>query len=58
MGLTEKTVITITGSSWSGDIDIIWFDISKAKQELRWTPKIRVEDHLRMLIIERGLLNG
>jgi UDP-glucose 4-epimerase len=58
MGLTEKTVITITGSSWSGDIDIIWFDISKAKQELKWTPKIRVEDHLRMLIIERGLLNG
>lgn len=56
LNLTEKTQVTTTGQSWQGDIDTIWFDISKAKTELGWTPKIRLEDHLRTLIAERKLL--
>lgn len=55
--LTDKTVVTTTGVSWQGDINTIWFDITKAKKELNWTPKIRLEDHLRTLIAERKLLN-
>ncbi|MCJ7559673.1 GDP-mannose 4,6-dehydratase [Candidatus Bathyarchaeota archaeon] len=55
--LTDKTVITTTGVSWKGDIETIWFDISKAKKELKWLPKIRLEDHLRTLIAERKMLN-
>jgi UDP-glucose 4-epimerase len=54
--LTDKTVVTTTGQSWQGDIDTIWFDASKAKKELNWTPKIRLEDHLRTLIAERKML--
>jgi UDP-glucose 4-epimerase len=56
LNLTEKIQVTTTGQSWQGDIDTIWFDISKAKTELGWTPKIRLEDHLRTLIAERKLL--
>lgn len=56
LNLTEKTQVTTTGQSWQGDIDTIWFDISKAKTELGWTPKIRLEDHLRTLIAERKML--
>ena len=55
--LSNKTVVTTTGVSWQGDIHTIWFDITKAKKELRWTPKIRLEDHLRTLIAERKILN-
>ncbi len=54
--LTNKTVVTTTNVSWQGDIDTIWFDASKAKKELKWTPKIRLEDHLRTLIAERQML--
>ncbi len=54
--LTNKTVVTTTNVSWQGDIDTIWFDASKAKKELKWTPKIRLEDHLRKLIAERQML--
>jgi UDP-glucose 4-epimerase len=56
LNLTEKTQVTTTGQSWQGDIDTIWFDISKAKTELGWIPKIRLEDHLRTLIAERKML--
>ena len=55
--LTKKTVISTTEHSWQGDINTIWFDIAKAKKELKWTPKIRLEDHLRTLIAERKLLD-
>jgi UDP-glucose 4-epimerase len=54
--LTGKTAVTTTNVSWQGDIDTIWFDITKAKKELNWTPKIRLEDHLRTLIAERKML--
>ncbi len=56
LNLTQKTKVTTTGQSWQGDIDTIWFDISKVKAELGWTPKIRIEDHLRTLIAERKMV--
>jgi UDP-glucose 4-epimerase len=55
LNLSGKTFVTTTGQSWQGDIDTIWFDITKAKTELGWTPKIRLEDHLRTLIAERNM---
>jgi UDP-glucose 4-epimerase len=57
LNLTNKTVITTTGQPWQGDINTIWFNIAKAKKELQWTPKIRLEDHLRTLIAERKMLD-
>jgi UDP-glucose 4-epimerase len=56
LNLTNKTFISTTSSSWQGDINTIWFDITKAKSELGWTPKIRLEDHLRTLIAERKMI--
>jgi UDP-glucose 4-epimerase len=55
--LSGKTVVTTTNVSWQGDINTIWFDIAKAKRELNWTPKVRLENHLRTLIAERKMLN-
>lgn len=55
--LTGKTTITTTNVSWHGDIDVIWFDISKAKRDLAWIPKIQLEDHMKTLMAERKLLN-
>jgi hypothetical protein len=52
LNLSGKTVVSTTGISWKGDISTIWFDISKAKRELRWTPKITLEEHLKKLIGE------
>ena len=56
LNLTNKTYITTTGQSWQGDINTIWFDNTKAKTELGWTPKIHLEDHLRTLIAERKMI--
>ncbi len=56
LNLTNKTYVTTTGQSWQGDITTIWFDNSKAKAELGWNPKIRIEDHLRTLIAERKMI--
>jgi UDP-glucose 4-epimerase len=53
MNLSEKTTITTTDVSWKGDVNTILFDVNKAKKELKWTPKIRLEDNLRELILER-----
>ena len=58
LNLSGKTFVTTTGVSWQGDIDTIWFDISKAKKELNWTPKITLEDHLTKLIAERKNLHA
>jgi UDP-glucose 4-epimerase len=58
LNLSGKTYVTTTGISWQGDIDTIWFDISKAKKELNWKPKITLEDHLRKLIAERKNLHA
>jgi UDP-glucose 4-epimerase len=56
LGLTDRTKVTTTGQSWQGDINIIWFDISKAKAELGWNPKICLEEHLHTLIAERKMI--
>ena len=58
LGLWGKTVITTTGVSWQGDINTIWFDINKAKKELKWSPKITLEEHLKKLIAERKMLHA
>jgi UDP-glucose 4-epimerase len=56
LDLNSKTFVTTTGQSWQGDIDTIWFNITKAKTELGWNPKVRLEDHLRTLIVERKMM--
>jgi UDP-glucose 4-epimerase len=50
LDLSDKTVMTTTNVSWKGDVNTIWFDISKAKKELKWHPRISLEDNLRELI--------
>lgn len=55
LNLTNKTTITTTNVSWHGDVDTIWFDISKAKKELNWIPKISLEDSLKEIIRERRI---
>jgi UDP-glucose 4-epimerase len=55
LNLQNKTVITTTGVSWQGDIDTIWFDISKAKKALNWNPKVTLEDSIREVIADRKL---
>lgn len=57
LNLSDKTVITTTNVSWKGDIDTIWFDISKAKKELKWYPRVSLEDNLREMIIERKMID-
>jgi UDP-glucose 4-epimerase len=57
LNLSGKTVVTTTGVSWQGDINTIWFDISKTKKELNWTPKITLEEHLKQLVAERKNLH-
>jgi UDP-glucose 4-epimerase len=57
LNLSGKTVIRTTGVSWQGDIGTIWFDITKTKKELKWTPKITLEEHLKKLIAERKTLH-
>jgi len=56
LGLSEKTIIKPTNIPWQGDIKIIWFDITKVKKVLNWTPKINLEDTLKELILERRIL--
>jgi nucleoside-diphosphate-sugar epimerase len=56
LNLSGKTAVTTTNVSWQGDIDTIWFDISKAQKELQWQPRVRLEDNLREIIRERKML--
>ncbi len=56
LGLSDKTVITTTNVPWQGDINTIWFDISKVQKDLKWHPKISLEDNLKELISERKML--
>jgi UDP-glucose 4-epimerase len=51
LNLSHKTVITTTNVSWKGDINTIWFDVTKAKKELKWHPRISLEDSLREIVL-------
>ena len=53
LNLQDKTVVTTTGQSWQGDVTKIWFDITKAKKELNWNPKVSLEDNIKDIIAER-----
>ena len=55
LNLQNKTLITTTGVSWQGDINTIWFDISKTKKELNWNPKVSLEDSIKEVIADRKL---
>ena len=52
----DETVITPTNKSWEGDVEIIWLDISKTRERLKWTPKTSLEDGLKNLISVERLL--
>jgi UDP-glucose 4-epimerase len=55
LNMQNKTSITTTGVSWQGDINTIWFDISKAKKELSWNPKVSLEESIKEVIADRKL---
>ena len=55
LNLQNRTVVTTTGVSWQGDVTKIWFDITKAKKELRWTPKVTLEDTIKEVIADRKI---
>jgi UDP-glucose 4-epimerase len=55
LNLQDKTVVTTTNVSWQGDINTIWFDISKAKKELKWNPKVSLEESIKEVIADRKL---
>jgi len=55
LNLQDKTVVTTTGVSWQGDINVIWFNNSKAKKELNWNPKVSLEDSIKEVIAARKL---
>jgi UDP-glucose 4-epimerase len=53
--LKNRTRITTTGTSWQGDVTKIWFDITKAKKELGWTPKVTLEESIKEVIADRKI---
>jgi UDP-glucose 4-epimerase len=55
LNLQDKTVVTTTNVSWHGDVTKIWFNIAKAKKELKWNPKVSLEDNIKDIIAERKL---
>ena len=55
LGLENKTAVTTTGVSWQGDIHTIWFDVTKAKKELGWNPKVTLEDSIKEVIADRKI---
>ncbi len=55
LDLQNKTVVTTTGVSWQGDVTKIWFDISKAKKELKWTPKVTLEESIKEVVADRKI---
>jgi len=48
LGLNDVDV-TFTGKSWKGDINTLVADISKAKDELGFKPKVSIEDGINLL---------
>ena len=55
LNLQDQTFVTTTGVSWQGDINTIWFDITKAKKELSWNPRVNLEDSIKEVIADRKL---
>jgi UDP-glucose 4-epimerase len=55
LNLQNKTVVTTTNHSWQGDVTKIWFDNSKARRELYWTPKVTLEDSIKEVIADRKI---
>ena len=55
LNLQDKTFVTTTGVSWQGDVTTIWFDNTKAKRELKWNPKVSLEDSIKEVIADRKL---
>jgi UDP-glucose 4-epimerase len=55
LNMQNKAFITTTGVSWQGDINTIWFDISKIKKELNWNPKVSLEESIKEVIADRKL---
>jgi len=53
LDLQNRTVVTTTNVSWHGDVTKIWFDITKAKKELNWNPKVSLEDNIKEIVVER-----
>lgn len=53
--LQNRTKVTTTGVSWQGDVTKIWFDITKAKKELDWTPKVTLEESIKEVIADRKI---
>ncbi len=53
--LEKRTKVTTTGTSWQGDVTKIWFDITKAKKELGWTPKVTLEESIKEVIADRKI---
>lgn len=55
LNLQKRTKVTTTGVSWQGDVTKIWFDISKAKKELGWVPKVSLEESIKEVIADRKI---
>ena len=55
LDLQNRTVVTTTGVSWQGDINIIWFNNQKARKELGWNPKVTLEDAIKEVIADRKI---
>lgn len=55
LNLHKRTKVTTTGVSWQGDVTKIWFDISKAKKELGWVPKVSLEESIKEVIADRKI---
>jgi UDP-glucose 4-epimerase len=53
--LRKRTAVSTTGVSWQGDVTKIWFDISKAKKELGWIPKVTLEESIKEVIADRKI---
>ena len=56
LNLRNKTVVTTTNVSWPGDVTKIWFDITNAKKELNWQPKVTLEDNIKEIVAERKIV--
>ncbi|MCL1971034.1 MAG: GDP-mannose 4,6-dehydratase [Candidatus Bathyarchaeota archaeon] len=56
LNLQNKTVVSTTNVSWPGDVTKIWFDITNAKKELNWQPKVTLEDNIKDIVLERKII--